>query len=78
METITIDLLTSKLKDAPQSVLERVNGYVDALVEPATNFKFNCLSANQQQILDSQIDSDKSIYIDADKLYENLKIKYEL
>lgn len=78
METISIDLLTRKLKNAPQSVLERVIGYVDALVEPATNTKPYSLSNEQQQILDSQLNSDKSTYIDAEKLYTDLKNKYKL
>jgi succinate dehydrogenase/fumarate reductase flavoprotein subunit len=78
METISIDLLTRKLKNAPQSVLERVIGYVDALVEPATNTKPYSLSKEQQQILDSQLGSDKSTYTDAEKLYTDLKNKYEL
>ena len=78
METISIDLLTRKLKNAPQSVLERVIGYVDALVEPATNAKPYNLSADQQQILDSQLGSDKSTYTDAETLYIDLKNKYEL
>lgn len=78
METISLDLLTRKLKNAPQSVLERVIGYVDALVEPATTTKLYNLSADQQQILDSQLNSDKSTYIDAEQLYDNLKNKYEL
>ncbi len=78
METISLDLLTRKLKNAPQSVLERVIGYVDALVEPATTTKPYSLSKEQQQILDSQLNSDKSTYIDAEKLYTDLKNKYEL
>jgi hypothetical protein len=78
METISIDLLTRKLKNAPQSVLERVIGYVDALVEPTTNTKPYSLSAAQQQILDSQLNSDKSTYTDAETLYSDLKKKYEL
>jgi hypothetical protein len=65
METISIDLLTKKLKNAPQSVLERVIGYVDALVETNTNTKSYSLSKEQQQILDSQLNSDKTTYIDA-------------
>lgn len=75
METISIDLLTRKLKNAPQSVLERVIGYIDALVEPAKSYD---LSKEQQQVLDSQLNSDKSSYIDAEQLYDNLKNKYEL
>jgi hypothetical protein len=78
METISIDLLTRKLKNAPQSVLERVIGYVDALIEPATNTKPYSLSKEQQQILDSQLNSDKATYTDAETLYSDLKKKYEL
>jgi hypothetical protein len=78
METISLDLLTRKLKNAPQSVLERVIGYVDALVEPATNTKPYNLSKEQQQILDSQLNSDKATYTNAETLYTDLKKKYEL
>lgn len=78
METISIDLLTRKLKNAPQSVLERVIGYVDALIEPTTNAKTYNLSVAQQQILDSQLHSDKTTYTDAETLYTDLKKKYEL
>lgn len=78
METISIDLLTRKLKNAPQSVLERVIGYVDALIEPVVITKPYSLSKEQQQILDSQLGSDKSTYIDAETLYTDLKKKYEL
>lgn len=78
MDTITFDVLKNKLKNAPQSVLERVNGYVDALIEATTNAKPYILSEQQQQILDSQLDADKSKYIDAEALYSDLKDKYEL
>ena len=78
METLTLKLLTEKLKDAPQSVLERVMGYVDALIEPVETKKNYTLSKKQQEILDCQVTSDKSLYTDADKLYADLKSKYEL
>ena len=78
METISIDVLTRKLKNAPQSVLERVIGYIDALVEPAITTKPYSLSKEQQQILDSQLNSDKATYTDAETLYTDLKNKYEL
>uniref|UniRef100_UPI004049CF03 hypothetical protein n=1 Tax=Flavobacterium sp. TaxID=239 RepID=UPI004049CF03 len=78
MESNAIDLITKKLKNAPQSVLERVIGYVDALVEPLKNVKPYNLSKEQQQILDDQINSDKATYTDADTLYTDLKKKYEL
>lgn len=66
METRSIDLLTRKLKNAPQSVLERVIGYVDALVETKTYSKPYSLFKEQQQLLDSQFNSDKATYNDAD------------
>ena len=78
METTAIDLLTKKLKNAPQSVLERVIGYVDALLEPTVATKTYRLSEEQQQLLDSQINSDKTTYTEAETLYTDLKKKYEL
>lgn len=78
METTSIDLLTRKLKNAPQSVIERVMGYVDALVETTKNIKPYNLSAEQQQILDSQLNLDKTTYTDAETLYTDIKHKYEL
>ena len=78
MENASIDLLTKKLKNAPQSVLERVIGYVDALLEPETNNKSYNLSVAEQNILDSQLNSDKNTYTDVEKLYTELKGKYEL
>jgi hypothetical protein len=78
METTAIDLLTKKLKNAPQSVLERVIGYVDALLEPTATTKTYRLSEEQQQLLDSQINSDKTTYTEAETLYTDLKKKYEL
>ena len=77
MEPNSIDLITKKLKNAPQSVLERVIGYVDALVDPLNVKSYN-LSIEQQQILDNQISSDKTTYTDAETLYTDLKKKYEL
>ena len=78
MEATSIDLLIKKLEKAPQSVLERVIGYVDALVEPTINRKPYNLTTTQQQILDGQLDSDKTTYTDAETLYSDLKNKYEL
>jgi hypothetical protein len=78
MKTITLNTLNEKLKNAPQSVLERVVGYIDALLEPTESSKPYTLSLAQQQLLDSQLNTDKNTYIDADKLYDDLKSKYEL
>jgi hypothetical protein len=78
MKTTTLNTLNEKLKNAPQSVLERVIGYIDALIEPTPATKPYTLTKEQQQVLDSQINSDKSTYIEADKLFDELKSKYEL
>ncbi len=40
--------------------------------------KNHTLTKEQQEILDNQIDSDKSAYIKAEKLYSDLKKKYKL
>ena len=78
MENKSIDLLTRKLKNAPQSVLERVIGYVDALIEPSTNVRKYNLTSAQQQILDQQINTSETNYTNAETLYTDLKKKYEL
>lgn len=78
MDSLILEMLNKKLKDAPQSVLERVMGYVDALIEPEETKKNYTLSEEQQKILDSQVNEDKSHYAKADKLYADLKSKYEL
>ena len=76
MENSTFDILTSKLKNAPQSVLERVIGYIDALVEP--NFKPYQLNKKQQELLDKQVNLDKNAYYNVDTLLVDIKKKYEL
>ena len=78
MDSITFDLLANKLNNAPQSVLERVIAYVDTLIEPKTISNNHTLTKEQQQILDNQINSDKSTYTAAEMLYSDLKKKYEL
>ena len=40
--------------------------------------KLYTLTNEQQKILDSQIGLDPKLYTDADKLYDDLKSKYEL
>jgi hypothetical protein len=75
MKAISLDDLTEKLKDTPQSILERVLGYVDALTEPNKPYK---LTKEQQQILDEQLNADKSNYKEAGKVYDELKEKYGL
>ena len=76
MNTVTLEALNEKLKNAPQSILERVLEYVDALVEPKN--KPYQLTKEQQQILDDQLNADKSNYKEAGKVYDELKEKYGL
>ena len=78
MENTKIDLLTKKLENVPQNVLERVLGYVDALIQTNDEIKPYKLSNKQQQILENQLDYDKSNYVDAQILFKNLKEKYVL
>jgi hypothetical protein len=78
MDSNTFDILAKKLKNAPQSVLENVIAYVDTLMESNSVSKSYHLTKEQQQLLDSQIDSDKSTYTKAETLYSDLKSKYEL
>lgn len=77
MDSLTLEMLIKKLKNAPQSVLERVMGYVDALIEPVETKNYT-LTKEQQSILDGQVNEDISLYADADKVYSNLKSKYKL
>lgn len=76
MDTPTVALITEKLKNAPQDILDRVVGYVDALIEPAK--KPFMLTAEQQNILDSQVYGNKSNYIDDYALFDDLKSKHAL
>jgi hypothetical protein len=62
------------------SQIEAVKAFMKALkikFEISKEKSFT-LSSEQQQILDSQLNSDKSTYIEAEQLYDNLKNKYEL
>ncbi len=78
MEAKAIDILTIKLRNAPQNILERVIGYVDALVEVAPKHKPYYLTNEQQEALDSQLKADESTYIGTETLYSKLTNKYEL
>ena len=77
MENISIDLLTRKLKNAPQSVLERVIGYADALLESQEKESF-ALSDGQKEILLKQNNVPLEDCTEANLVYENLKNKYGL
>ncbi|QBN17606.1 hypothetical protein [Flavobacterium nackdongense] len=77
METLSIDILTKKLKNAPQSVLERVIGYADALLESQEDHSF-VLSDDQKKILLKQNNVPLEDCTEAHLVYENLKNKYGL
>jgi phosphoribosylamine-glycine ligase len=70
--------ITAYTEDASQ--IEAVKAFMKALKIKfeIANVKSYELSAEQQEILDSQINSDKSLYTDAESIYTNLKKKYEL
>lgn len=75
MQVINIKAYT---EDASQ--IEAVKVIMKALkikFEIANDKPFQ-LSTEQQQILDSQINSDKNEYKDAESIYTDLKDKYEL
>lgn len=70
--------ITAYTEDASQ--IEAVKAFMKALKIKfeIANVKSYELSSEQQGILDSQINSDKSLYIDAELSYTDLKKKYEL
>jgi hypothetical protein len=76
MKSITLDDLTEKLKYAPNSILEKIWGYADALLEnKELTFK---LSEEQKQHLLKQNQVPLEQCMDADEVYKQLKKKYEL
>lgn len=76
MASVTIDILTEKLKYVPQNILDEINGYLDS-ISKTKNIGYK-LNQEQQNILDSQLNSDKSKYQDAELLHDSLKNKYAL
>lgn len=78
METVLLDTLTKKLKNAPQSVIERVIGYVDAIMENSKETKSYLITEEQQNILNEQVGLNMKEYTEASKVYSNLKDKHEL
>ncbi|EJL65581.1 DUF2683 family protein [Flavobacterium sp. CF136] len=75
MQVINIIAYT---EDASQ--IEAVKAIMKALkikFEIANTKPFK-LSSEQQEILDSQINSDKNLYTDAESVYTDLKNKHEL
>lgn len=76
MSTITLETLNEKLKNAPNSILEKIWGYADALLEnKELNFS---LSEEQKKQLLKQNDVPFDQCIDAEELYLQLKHKHGL
>lgn len=76
MSTITLESLNEKLKHAPSSILEKIWGYADALLENnELTFK---LSKEQKTHLLNQNNVPLKQCIDAEELYKKLKKKYDL
>ena len=76
MNAITLEDLTQKLQNAPASILEKIWGYADALLENR-ELAFT-LSNEQKKILTDQDNVSLEECTDADDFYKELKEKYEL
>lgn len=76
MNTITLESLNEKLKYAPSSILEKIWGYADALLENK-ELTFT-LSEEQKKHLLKQNKVPLNQCIDAEDVYQQLKQKYEL
>ncbi|KAF2515381.1 hypothetical protein EYY60_02525 [Flavobacterium zhairuonense] len=70
--------ITAYTEDASQ--IEAVKAFMKSLKIKfeIANVKPYELSDEQQEILNSQLNSDKSLYTDAESIYTDLKKKYEL
>lgn len=76
MNAVTIDEITKKLKVAPSSILEKIWGYANALLEnKEVAFK---LSEKQKAHLLKQNQVSIEECKDAEEIYFQLKKKYEL
>ena len=76
MSTITLEDLTQKLQNAPASILEKIWGYADALLENS-ELAFT-LSNEQKKILTDQDNISLEECTDAEDFYKELTEKYEL
>ena len=76
MNAITLEDLTQKLQNAPTSILEKIWGYADALLENR-ELAFT-LSNEKKKILTDQDNVSLEDCTDAEDFYKELKQKYEL
>ena len=77
MDTLTYTSLAERLKNAPYNVLERVAGYLDAILEDKFPGEF-ILSKEQKKILDSQDNITIDECTEAEELYHKLKKEHGL
>jgi hypothetical protein len=76
MSVVTLKSLTQKLRYAPNSVLEKLWGYADALLESdEVNFK---LTEQQKNLLLSQNQVPEDQCTDAEEVFQQLKKKHDL
>ena len=74
---IFLGLNTLNAQDKPQAPALPVEAFkIENKISTTT--KTYRLSKEQQQLLDSQVNSDKTTYTEAETLYTDLKKKYEL
>jgi len=76
MGTVTIDSLSEKLKNAPNSILEKIWKYADELLENK-ELTFT-LSEKQKEHLVKQNDVPLNQCVEAEDVYQKLKKKYDL
>ena len=76
MNAITLEDLTQNLQNAPASILVKIWGYADALLENG-ELAFT-LSNEQKKILTDQDNVSLEDCTDAEDFYKELKQKYEL
>jgi hypothetical protein len=76
MNTVTLEDLTEKLRYAPSSILEKIWGYADALIE-SRDISFT-LSEQQKKHLLKQNEVPLDKCVNAEDVYVQLKEKYEL
>ena len=76
MNAVTLEALNEKLKYAPNSILEKIWGYADALLENK-EFTFT-LTDKQKKHLLKQNDVPLEQCKDAEVVYQELKKKYDL
>lgn len=74
----TVNIIAHPEDDSQAEAIKAVLKALKVNFEVTLNNHKIALSDEQQKILDEQIHTDKSLYIDAEDVFENLKRKYDL